>query len=166
MKILLFNILFILSIQTSLYAQVNNENIQSDLTSFFGNPVCGNILRNYSIQFTFVNRDLDVSNTETIQFLDSLANYLIQYDSLIEIGTHISIKHSQHSSRNYNNMASDVLNYLVSRGVKQEKLTTKNYLDSSPILSLSDKTKFNTEKEFWEAEWNTNNRVEFKIITK
>lgn len=165
MRNLLYNILFVLSIQAPLCSQVSSGNVHNDLATFFANSVRGDILRNHSIQFTFVNRNLDTSNTKTIQFLDSLASYLVEYGNSIEIGTHISIKYSNSSSRNYDNMPNEILNYLVSKGVRKEQLIVQNYLDRSPILSLSEKTKFNTEREFWEAEWKTNNRVEFKMIT-
>ncbi len=167
MKFLLGGILLVV-IPSISYSQIDYDTntVYTDFNAFFNRQEMGSILRTNNIRFTIVNRELDTANVKTIQFLDSLAFFLNQTQISLEVGTHISIKHSQKSARNYNNMSEGIVNYLVKKGVSGEQLVRKNYLDTSPILRLSDKSKFNNEEKFWELEWETNNRVEFKILSQ
>lgn len=97
--------------------------------------------------------------------LDSIAKFLLKHDSLIiEIGVHMDSRGSdKYSRRLYQNSAESVKEYLVNKGVGQDRLVAIGYSESQLIISEEEIDKMETAREKEEAHA-INRRVEFKII--
>lgn len=103
--------------------------------------------------------------TESYSQLDSIAAFLIKYDSLIiEVGAHLDNRASNHSSRRLDQKrAESIVEYLIEKGINSDRLIAKGYHGSKLLISKEDIKKMKTPQEKEKAH-SINRRVEFKII--
>lgn len=93
-------------------------------------------------------------NAKTL--LDDVASELIQYSSItVEVGGHTDARGSDAANQKLSERrAAAVMNYLVSKGVAAERLTSVGYGESQPIADNDG-----------EAGWELNRRVALKIVS-
>lgn len=97
--------------------------------------------------------------------LDSIVAFLKKNKELVlEIGTHLDLRHSIHSSTRLDLKRSEsIKKYLVLKGVNAERLTVKGYADSVPLIPQELINKLISPKEKEEA-FAVSRRTEFKIV--
>ena len=97
--------------------------------------------------------------------LDSIAKFLLKHDSLIiEIGVHMDSRGSDKYSRRLDqNRAESVKEYLVNKGIRQDRMVAIGYGESQFIISEEEIDKMESAREKEEAHA-INRRVEFKIL--
>jgi outer membrane protein OmpA-like peptidoglycan-associated protein/Tol biopolymer transport system component len=111
--------------------------------------------------------DLNKTNLRSESFieLNKLKDFLVQNPSLkIEIAGHTDtrgdVKENQILSEG---RAKSVMDYLVSQGIPQNRLTSKGYGESMPVISDAEINKLSSDKEKEKAH-QKNRRTEYKIV--
>ena len=93
------------------------------------------LLRTYNIKYTFIANHLDTTDKNTIAFLDSLANVLLQRDiKSINVLIHLSIKYPPEYSYNFPHMYEEIISYLANKNVRKLQMSGYNYLGEKPII--------------------------------
>lgn len=102
---------------------------------------------------------------ECYDHLDSIADFLIEHDQLvIEIGTHSDSRGSDQCSMQLHlKRSQSIRDYLITKGVRAERLIAKGYGETQLIISDKEINQMKTAKEIEEAHA-VNRRTEFKII--
>lgn len=132
------------------------------LTDSVFNP--GTSMRSYAIsEYPYSVAKLE---PESIPFLDSLAAFLISHPEIkIEIGVHLHEGNYQNLPRSVSaKRAKAIKNYLVKKGVAPDKLKSKGYKMSKPIVSKDEINKLDLSEQRYELHI-LNQRTEFKIIS-
>jgi outer membrane protein OmpA-like peptidoglycan-associated protein len=111
--------------------------------------------------------DLNKSTLRKESFveLDKLVEFMEKNPEIkIEIGGHTDSRGSNNQVLS-ENRAKSVYEYVVSKGIKADRMSHKGYGSSKPVYSDDYISKLKTEKER-EAAHQANRRTEYKIITK
>ncbi|MEZ4800264.1 MAG: OmpA family protein [Flavobacteriales bacterium] len=119
-------------------------------------------LSNPKILFDFAKWTI---RKESYSHLDSIAEFLARYDSLIvEIGIHTDSRGSDnYSMRLDKKRAESIMEYLIKQGVDSDRLSAEGYGKTELIISDEKIEKMKTAQEREEAHA-VNRRTEFKII--
>lgn len=122
-----------------------------------------NVLRSYDILFMF---DKDVIMDTSFAFLNDLADYLTIHSNLIlEVSCHRDSRGSSaYCSKLTQRRAEAVVDYLIGRGVEQDRLIPVGYGESKLLITDSEIDMAETEEE---KEWlhHLNRRIEFTVIS-
>ena len=122
------------------------------------------LLRTYNIKYTFIANHLDTTDKNTIAFLDSLANILLQRDiKSINVLIHLSIKYSSERTYNFSHMYEEIISYLVSKNVRELQMSGYNYLGEKPIIDCFAFDNKDLINDCLKTEYKINQRVEFLI---
>jgi len=102
---------------------------------------------------------------ESYPYLDSVAYYLLQNNNLaLEVGVHTDSRGSDKYSTCLScNRAKAIVNYLISKGIQSDRLLSKGYNATEPLVSDEKIKKLKTKEEIEKAH-QINRRTEFKII--
>jgi peptidoglycan-associated lipoprotein len=113
----------------------------------------GDIFVTYEIVFEF---NKETFSAESFNFLDSVVVFLQQNPNLtIEVGNHCDELYSDiYSTCLTCRRAKSVADYLISKGISQDKITSKGYNATKPLIKGA-----RTEEEHQK-----NRRTEFKIL--
>lgn len=98
--------------------------------------------------------------------LDSIALFAMEHPNfIIEVGTHVDARSSDDESNRLDQIrATNVQNYLISKGVDSMQLKSVGHWKYQPIISEITINSMNSKKEKEEAH-QINSRTEFKIIS-
>lgn len=112
--------------------------------------------------------DFNKSNilTDSYPYLDSIADFLMKNKNLsIEVGVHTDTRWSDKYSTCLScNRAKAIVNYLISKGIKPDRLYSKGYNDTEPLILDEEINKLKTIEEKEKAH-QINRRTEFTIIS-
>lgn len=126
------------------------------------------IFLTHNLTFTLGDLHLDTLNLYNKIILDSLSK-IISYkeiDSIIVV-VHLSQKVSSYSSKNYDQMYIDIINYMKNHGLKETiHIEGRNYLDSHPLIDCEQINDICSRRMCFEFEFMINKRVEFYLIYK
>lgn len=102
---------------------------------------------------------------ECYPLLDSVVNFMKSKPNVvIEVGVHTNKIDPRLSLRFDSKRAQAIMGYLISKGIQAERLSSKGYGHSEPIISEDKIAAMKDENEKLEAQA-TNRRCELKIIT-
>jgi hypothetical protein len=122
----------------------------------------------HDLSFTLGDIHLDTLNLYNKIFLDSLSNMISrkEIDSVI-VAVHLSQKFSSNSSKSFDQMYIDIINYMKNHGLKEKiHIEGKNYLDSQPLIDCEQIKDICSQRKCFEFEFMVNKRVEFYLIFK
>jgi len=127
-------------------------------------PITNNDLGT-ALKNVFFDLDKATLRQESFVELNKLVDFLKQHERLkIEIGGHTDTRgDAQRNLALSDSRAKSVVDYLVSKGIARERLTSKGYGETLPLFSDEKIASFATEKEK-EAAHQENRRTEYKII--
>lgn len=127
-------------------------------------PITNNDLGT-ALKNVFFDLDKATLRSESFVELNKLVDFLNQNERLkIEIGGHTDTRgDAQRNLVLSENRAKTVVEYLVSKGIAKERLTSKGYGETMPIFTDEQIAGFATEKEK-EAAHQDNRRTEYKIL--
>jgi len=127
-------------------------------------PITNNDLGT-ALKNVFFDLDKATLRPESFVELSKLVDFLNQNQRLkIEISGHTDTRgDAQRNLILSDNRAKSVVEYLVSKGIAKERLTSKGYGETMPIFTDEQITKFVSEKEK-EAAHQDNRRTEYKIL--
>lgn len=122
----------------------------------------GDILICRELVFDFAKSTI---RQESFQYLDSIVNFLNKNNNLIiEVGNHTDNRGSDmYSTCLTCNRAKAVVDYLISKGISKDRLSSMGYKDTKSIISEGEIAKLKTIEEIETAHLK-NRRTEFKII--
>lgn len=109
----------------------------------------------------FVFGDADIIK-ESYEQLNQIATFLIKHDSIVvEVGVHVDSRLPDETSISLDQMRADkIVNYLVSKGVNQDRLIAVGYGKTQLIISNEEIMK-SSDPESLHA---INRRIEFKVV--
>lgn len=115
--------------------------------------------------FIFFEFDKATIREESFPVLDSIALYLSENSYLkIEIQNHSDGRGSEKYSRRLTvSRARSVRDYLINKGVSEERLKAQGYEGTKPIIAMSEILKMKSKEE-QEVAHQRNRRTEFVVI--
>lgn len=122
----------------------------------------GQYLPKGKVYFEFDKSEI---KAESFPYLDSIADFLLKYQTLkIEVENHTDSRWSDKYSRCLTcSRAKAVVSYLISKGVKPERLIAKGYNNMELLIPESEINKMKTKDEIEKAH-QANRRTQFKIL--
>lgn len=137
---------------------MNAQTFQLSDSSF----LVGDIYRAKKIRFHLSHWAI---SEESFLELDSLVRFLLHHPELkIEVGVHFDTRVSDTQSQRLDRKrAQSIVDYLITKGVEQYRLTAVGYWKNVPLITQKEINRLTTVQEKEEAH-SINRRIEFKII--
>lgn len=103
---------------------------------------------------------------KSMEVLDKIYDYLVLNDNFsIEINSHTDTRGSDKLNQKLSQArAQSCVTYLISKGIKKERLLPTGYGESKPLVSDEEIAKFTPKSEEWEAAHQKNRRTAFKVL--
>lgn len=125
------------------------------------------LFRTHDIHFQFAYRHLDTTNYLTLAILDSIANYLISNDNVVNVDIYIHLSLLEwdeaysHSLLLY--MYEDIISYLGRNGVDTICLNGRQCYNYYPIINCNEMSNEEKRNCLINDDFRMNRRVEFLI---